>query len=461
MKKIIKLKEIMIDDIDKEIISFLNTNGGIIYTGIKDNGEIIGAKNELKDQYDLQISNIISEEISGNGRLFITHYYDDNNVLVIEIQKGNSKPYYLKSKGPKPIGVFIRAARSKRQATEGEILQMIRDYYNISYEDEISQNQDLHFNDAKKYYDYKNINFIEEKMFTIGLKNNKNQYTNLGLLISDENPMVVKMAAYDKDLNFKYKKEFKGSLLIIVDTILNEIEMFNITSAIIPENGWIREETTSFPGKSLREAVLNAICHADYSIPSNIKIEFFEDRCQITNPGGIYRYNLEDIMLGIQSYRNPKLLAILYRLGYIENYGMGMMRIREAYKGFNYNDLFINSIQWFRVILPNMNYIKEHKLEPNNQHSEPNNQHSEPNNQHSEPNNQHSEPNNSKLEENYLEILKQNIITYLSKMPMTNKELLEHINASKSSIFRATKQLKEIGKIEYIGSNRKGYWKIK
>ena len=142
----------------------------------------------------------------------------------------------------------------------------------------------------------------------------------------------------------------------------------------------------------------------------------------------------------IQSYRNPKLLAILYRLGYIENYGMGMMRIREAYKGFNYNDLFINSIQWFRVILPNMNYIKEHKLEPNNQHSE---------------------PNNSKLEENYLEILKQNIITYLSKMPMTNKELLEHINASKSSIFRATKQLKELGKIEYIGSNRKGYWKIK
>ena len=70
MKKTIKFKEIMIDDIDKEIISFLNTNGGIIYIGVKDNGEIIGVKNELKDQYDLQISNIISEEISGNGRLF-------------------------------------------------------------------------------------------------------------------------------------------------------------------------------------------------------------------------------------------------------------------------------------------------------------------------------------------------------------------------------------------------------
>ena len=49
MNKTIKLKEIMIDDIDKEIISFLNTNGGIIYIGVKDNGEIIGVKNELKE----------------------------------------------------------------------------------------------------------------------------------------------------------------------------------------------------------------------------------------------------------------------------------------------------------------------------------------------------------------------------------------------------------------------------
>ena len=139
------------------------------------------------------------------------------------------------------------------------------------------------------------------------------------------------MARYDQALNFKYKKEFSGSIVKIANDVLNEAKMFNITSAIIPERGGIRQETKSYPGKSLREAILNAICHADYSMPSNIKIEFYVDRVEITNPGGIYRYNIDDILLGIQSFRNPKLIAVLHRLGFIENYGTGIKRIREAY----------------------------------------------------------------------------------------------------------------------------------
>lgn len=76
---------------------------------------------------------------------------------------------------------------------------------------------------------------------------------------------------------------------------------------MIPEVGGIRQETKSYLDKSLREAILNALCHADYSIPSNIKIEFYADRVEITNPGGIYRYNIDNILLRIQSFRNPKL----------------------------------------------------------------------------------------------------------------------------------------------------------
>ncbi len=93
-----------------------------------------------------------------------------------------------------------------------------------------------------------------------------------------------------------------------------------------------------------------------------------------------------------------------------------------------------------------MNYIKEHKLEPNNLNFEANIS--------------KNEPNNLNFEANISE-LSRKILSLLSVNPMTNKELLEHINASKSTLLRTTKQLKEIGKIEYIGSNRKGYWKIK
>ncbi len=117
----------------------------------------------------------------------------------------------------------------------------------------------------------------------------------------------------------------------------------------------IRQETKSYPGKSLRESILNALCHADYCIPSNIKIEFYDNRVEITNPGGIYRYGLNDVLLGIQSFRNPKLIAVLHRLGFIENYGIGIKRIREAYSGYDIRKFLANNRQWFRVTLPNLN----------------------------------------------------------------------------------------------------------
>lgn len=99
-----------------------------------------------------------------------------------------------------------------------------------------------------------------------------------------------------------------------------------------------------------------ALCHADYGMPSNIKIESYSDRVEITNPGGIYRYNVDDILLGIQSFRNPKLIALLHKLGFIGNYGTVIKRIREAYPNYDIGSFLINSHQWFGVTLPDLNH---------------------------------------------------------------------------------------------------------
>ena len=109
---------------------------------------------------------------------------------------------------------------------------------------------------------------------------------------------------------------------------------------------------------------MNALCHADYSMPSNIKIEFYADRVEITNPGGIYRYSIGDILLGIQSFRNPKLIATLHRLGFIGNYGTGIKRIKEAYPNNDIQSFLIDGRLWFRTVLPYLNY-KEESLKDN------------------------------------------------------------------------------------------------
>ena len=112
----------------------------------------------------------------------------------------------------------------------------------------------------------------------------------------------------------------------------------------------------SYPGASLRESILNAFCHSNYFIRSNIKIEFYDDKVKITNPGGIYQATLEQIFDGVQTYRNPGLVNILSKLHYIENFGTGIPRILEAYEKSTKKVDYSVSDNFFIIKLPNLNY---------------------------------------------------------------------------------------------------------
>lgn len=110
----------------KEILSFLNTDGGSVVIGVKDDGEILPiTDNAIRDIIDTTISSWIQEAFYPRPYNLIKHYYNADDVMVIEIQGGNEIPYYLKEKGPKPSGVYKRVGRSCRQASEDEILSMI------------------------------------------------------------------------------------------------------------------------------------------------------------------------------------------------------------------------------------------------------------------------------------------------------------------------------------------------
>ena len=113
----------------------------------------------------------------------------------------------------------------------------------------------------------------------------------------------------------------------------------------------------SYPGASLREGIFNAIAHANYFIRSNIKIEFYDNKVKITNPGGIYQATLKQILEGVQTYRNSRLVNILNKLNYIENFGTGIPRILEAYANSEQKPVFEPSENFFILKLPNLNYV--------------------------------------------------------------------------------------------------------
>jgi len=355
----VELKRLLDDDMKAEVVAFLNSHlGGTIYVGVDDDGSIINIGQKQKDINESIVTNWVRDEaIYPNCTDFVSTSYNEDGVLCIQVEPGNQKPYYLKAKGLKPSGVYIRYGRNKSQATQEEISRMIRERDNISYELEISRIQDLTFNILRIKFNEKGISFDEFKPVTSGFIID-GKYTNVAYWFSDQYQTETKMAVYqglDRDV-FRSKKEYDGSIIYQIDNALSYFDLCNEVRVII-DGKPMRTEIPSYSDKAAREAVLNCYCHRDYSRKSNIKIEFFDDRCEIMSPGGFYDgLTLEQALNGEQSFRNEYVVKLLYKLGYIENYASGLNRILKEYENDEIKpQLQINTTN-FKVILPNRNY---------------------------------------------------------------------------------------------------------
>lgn len=112
--------------------------------------------------------------------------------------------------------------------------------------------------------------------------------------------------------------------------------------------------------ENITSAVFLSFCLTNYFIRSNIKVEFYKGKAKITSPGGLYKTlyktTLEDVLKGVQTYRNERLVHLLDKLGLIENYGTGIARTLNAYKGTGREPEFYDSENFFIVYLPNLNY---------------------------------------------------------------------------------------------------------
>ena len=359
----VELKRELVSSVKKEIIAFLNTKGGTIFVGVDDDGSVAPIlDNKERDNMDIHIGNWIQDAFYPDTSSLIKYQFNEDNVMVIEVSEGTNKPYYLKEKDPKPSGVYKRVGRSVRSVTNDEILSMIMSSKDYSWEREVSDEQTLTFKRFNQICEENSVSHNKRQFKSLGLINKNGLFTNLALIMSDQSWIEVKFAKYDCNMNFIVKATYTGSFIKILEDVLEHASRYNDISATIDGRSFKRIETISYPGASLREGILNAFCHADFFIPSNIKVEFYDDKVKITNPGGIYKASLEDILDGIQTYRNPGLVNILNKLGFIENFGTGIERILEAYKYSDRQPIFKPKDNYFILILPNMNYSESHSV---------------------------------------------------------------------------------------------------
>ncbi len=358
-----ELKVELTKDIKKEVVAFANSNDGTIYIGIDDNGNIIGLKNAEKDLEAL--SGMIREGICSDLTLYTKIYIENiesKDIIIVKVSEAPNKPYYLADKGLKSSGVYLRHGNVSVQASEEVIKKMLLESNSSSFENIISNNQDLHFEYLKEIFRKHNIEINDNKFKSLNIKSLNGQYTNLGLLLSDECPYSIKCAIFNGNnkMEFKDRKEFTGSVLKQVNDTYEYLDLYNKTKGKII--GLERQDIRDYPEYALRESLLNAVIHRDYNFKGSILISLFDDHYEITSLGGLVKgISIKDLYTGVSESRNPNLANIFYRLKYVESFGTGIGRILESYREYEKKPLILDSDNAFKVTLFNVNYVDESK----------------------------------------------------------------------------------------------------
>ncbi len=325
------------ENIYKEIIAFLNTYSGTIFIGYDDKGKLVGLEN-MKETEE-KISNGIIQKITPDCSMFVSINnctLDGKDYIVINVSKGLNI-YYLKEKGILK-GTFIRNGSCSIPATDETIKQMIIKNSNLSYETSVSINQSLTFNYIESAFKEINIDINDNQVQNnLHLKNEHGQYTNLALLLSDQNPFTIKIATYESidKSNFLDRRELRGSLLEIYDKALDYLNLNSATYGLI-ENS-IRKDIEEYPEFILREIILNSLIHRDYSTNTSNIINIYKNNfIEFISYGSLYgNITIEDILAGLSTSRNPYLQSIFMRLKRVEAIGSGLRRVNTYYKSKN------------------------------------------------------------------------------------------------------------------------------
>lgn len=331
----IENKEQLNEDFEQEVIAFLNyKEGGIIDVGINKNGQVVGV--EDVDLTQLQIKDRIKNNIQPStlGLFDVTvETIDNKEVIKVIISSGTEKPYYLRKKGRTPEGCYIRVGSSKERMTERMIDDMYAKRIKNTLKEIDSPRQELTFNQLKIYYEEHGLKLNDNYLQNLDLLTSEGKYNYNAFLLADENNVSIKLVKYvgTNKLELLENLEFGNRCLITAtQRILDRLDVENTTYAKIEYFG--RKEQEKIDSKALKEAVINAIVHNDYSYGNSPIIELYSDRIEITSAGGLpQELSQEEFLEGVTAPRNKELIRVFKDVDLIENIGSGVLRILDAY----------------------------------------------------------------------------------------------------------------------------------
>ena len=359
-----EFKELYVSDIKKTVVAFANTEGGVLYIGINDAGEVVGLENI--DDVMQQVTNTLKDSIVPDIMPFVkirAVEKKERQIIEVLVQNGTSRPYYIREKGLKPSGVYVRQGSSNQPLSDEGIRRMLVDSTGKSYEAMRSMQQELTFTVLEKHFANHHLLLQEAQMRTLKLIGDDGLYTNLALLLSEQCEHTLKVAVFQGTTRavFRDRREFTGSLLQQLYDAYAFIDNYNKTKATF--QGLERIDTKDYPQAAVREVLLNCLIHRDYSFSGSTLVNIYDDRIEFISLGGLVPgLKMETIFIGVSQSRNPALAAVFYRLRLIESFGTGIEKIQQSYHEYGRKPEFIAVYGGFKVILPNVNEKQPQKF---------------------------------------------------------------------------------------------------
>lgn len=422
------------DDFEETVIGFLNSkDGGNIYIGVSDDGTIQGINNNLdllqRKIKDKIISNI---EPSVLG-LFDIEVLEDNNkrYLHITVARGTEKPYHLRGMGMTTDSCFIRVGSSNEKMNTTLINKLFRERTKASLRNIVSPRQDLTFSDLKIYYKEKGYDIGDNFEKQLDFFTDDGKYNYVAYLLADNNTVSIKVAKYagnDVDeLMENYEYGF-CSLITATNRVLEKIRTENKIYAKITYPNRIEKEMYDYV--AVREAVINAVVHNDWSNEYPPKFELFSDKIEISSFGGIQsEFSEEEFLLGYSDPRNKELMRVFKDLEFVEHLGTGIRRILKRYD----KNIYHFYPHFIRVSINyNQNEFEYGVIKESVNYS------------------------NSKLTK-----VQEGIIGLISDKPsITQIEMANLLNVTERTIRNHIKYLIENDYIKRIGADKKGQWLV-
>ena len=438
-----------------------------------DSRGLVGVEDPLEAEERLcnLIADAIAPRLVPNIELLTA---DGKTLLVAEVFPGSSRPYYLRKEGP-DHGVYVRLGSSNRRADGSLIADLRRSVEGVAFEEMPMPDLGLEDLDLKAAADsFGSERKLDQKtLLTLRLLRKEQ-----GRLVPTKGAVLLfgrerlahfpdawiqcgRFSGTSKSEVFDHI-EFYDPLPKAVESILLFLKKHAYRGADLSRIR--RKDVWSIPLSILREVVINALVHADYSQRGGpLRVAFFDDRIEVENPGILLPgMTIEDMKQGVSKVRNPVIARVFRELGLIEQWGSGVRRIFEQARAAKLSDPRIVELGMrLRFVVPLASampaavppvgeQVKDLALRQKG--SEENKKGSEESNRSSEENKKGSEQSTKSSEE---------ILKMLQEEPkLTARAIAKRLKLTSRAVEKQIARLRQSNRLRRHGPAKGGYWEV-